>query len=425
MDETKEIKTDSTSDETLAPANDSNKTEEMDVTPIDGAPSRSKDLSKTLPEEAFNNFIQGKRHMLVQDYTFAVQSLAVACELYVKHFGELAVECGEVYFLYGKSLIRYAQSQSQRGVLGDAINKVPGVANDDDDCDSTDEEENENENESESGEDKEKEGEKNGSATEENETETEEKEPSESTDSPQHVENEVDSKEKEPETNAAEPDVSRQNESSNEENPEAEDDDLELAWNILEAAKSIFMRQGEENKEAQLKVAEILQLLAETSLETDNYPQAISDLKSCLSIQEKHLAPDDRILAHTYYQLGLAYMLQKMYDGAIENFVKTKKLFELRKENLKNTPVSETVGGFEAAERQKELEEIDGIITDIKEKIEDTEELVRNAKNELQEAIIKKEQEAEIEFGKPTNPTVSSSKPVSNITHLLKRKVAK
>lgn len=59
--------------------------------------------------------------MLVQDYSFAVQSLATACELYVKHFGELAIECGEVYFLYGKALFRL--SQQQAGVLGGALNE--------------------------------------------------------------------------------------------------------------------------------------------------------------------------------------------------------------------------------------------------------------------------------------------------------------
>ena len=52
--------------------------------------------------------------------------------------------------------------------------------------------------------------------------------------------------------------------------------------------------------ESQLKVAEILQLLAEISMETDNNAAAISDLQQSLEIQKKHLQPDDRILAETY-----------------------------------------------------------------------------------------------------------------------------
>lgn len=58
--------------------------------------------------------------MLVQDFQNAVVSLAKACEMYVNHFGELAIECAEVYFLYGKALFRL--SQQQAGVLGGALN---------------------------------------------------------------------------------------------------------------------------------------------------------------------------------------------------------------------------------------------------------------------------------------------------------------
>lgn len=43
-----------------------------------------------------------------------------------------------------------------------------------------------------------------------------------------------------------------------------------------------------------------MQLLAEISMESDNNAAAICDLKECLEIQEKHLKPDDRILAETY-----------------------------------------------------------------------------------------------------------------------------
>ena len=55
-------------------------------------------LCRSLPVEAFNNFLQGKRHMLVQDYHNAVVNLTKACEMYVNHFGDLPSEGAEVYF---------------------------------------------------------------------------------------------------------------------------------------------------------------------------------------------------------------------------------------------------------------------------------------------------------------------------------------
>ncbi|KAF8788361.1 protein HGV2-like [Argiope bruennichi] len=387
--------------------------------PVDESPSRSKDLSKTLPEEAFNNFLQGKRHILVQDYLHAVQSLSTACELYTQHFGELALECGEVHFLYGKALFRL--SQQQAGILGGALNEE---VNDDED---EDEDEPEKSSEEEG---KENEGsEKNDSDTEngeENQEDTEatvttkedEKEPSESTDSPQHIPEETS---KEPIEKEGEQSAVAENEANaNEEQQETEEDDLELAWNSLETAKSIYLRQGEDNVEAQLKVAEILQLLAEISMESDNNTAAINDLKACLEIKKRHLNPDDRLLAETYYQMGLAQMLEKMYVDALENFRTTVKILELKIQNLKSTPIPDIPGSFDKADVEKEIEDLESVLSDIREKIEDTRELIEDAKKALEDRIIIKRNELE-KVGFP-EADKSTSKPVSNITHLLKRK---
>ena len=60
--------------------------------------SGSNYLSKLLPVDAFSNCLQGKRHLLVQDYYNAVVNLIKACEMYFNHFGDRAIECAEVYF---------------------------------------------------------------------------------------------------------------------------------------------------------------------------------------------------------------------------------------------------------------------------------------------------------------------------------------
>ncbi|XP_035205156.1 nuclear autoantigenic sperm protein-like [Stegodyphus dumicola] len=385
------------------------------------SPSSSKDLSKSLPEEAFNNFLQGKRHMLVQDYTFAVQSLATACELYVKHFGELALECGEVYFLYGKALFRL--SQQQAGVLGDALNEG---SNEDEDDEKSSEESKENGSE------------KNASDTEvgedNQEDKGEEKEPSESTDSPEAVIEEADKdtemRENESSTSSPQSEVPKENQELNEsqsdldksqqdtdENQqENEEDDLELAWNTLETAKTIFKRQGED-KEAQLKIAEILVLLAEISMESGNNVAAIKDLTECLTIQKCYLSPDDRSLAETYYQMGLALSENKQYDEALENFKTTMQILQLRIENIKKKPVPDSIGTFAAADQELEISDLENVLVDIKEKIEDTEEQTKLEKK-LEEALAN----ASKEVSSSVDSAKNSSKPISNITHLLKRK---
>lgn len=78
----------------------------------------------------------------------------------------------------------------------------------------------------------------------------------------------------------------------------------------------MFFRQ--DTVESQLKVAEILQLLAEISMESDNNTAAINDLRECLQIQKKHLKPDDRILAETY---PFSYLFQFIIHLEIFSFL--------------------------------------------------------------------------------------------------------
>lgn len=69
--------------------------------------------------EAVNHLIQGKRHMLVADYANAVASLQHATEIFAEKYGEMANECAEAYFNYGKALLEMARLET--GVLGNAL----------------------------------------------------------------------------------------------------------------------------------------------------------------------------------------------------------------------------------------------------------------------------------------------------------------
>merc|ERR1712228_628270 len=53
----------------------------------------------------------------------AVSSLAQACEMLSKQFGETDKECAEGYFYYGKALLELTRMES--GVLGNALEGVP------------------------------------------------------------------------------------------------------------------------------------------------------------------------------------------------------------------------------------------------------------------------------------------------------------
>merc|ERR1711934_1114977 len=77
---------------------------------------------------------------------------------------------------------------------------------------------------------------------------------------------------------------------------------LELAWEMLELAKSIWATCGKTNMEA-----EALHYLGEVSLESNNYSQAVEDLSKAVSIKVKTAPAGSRALAETHYQLGVAH----------------------------------------------------------------------------------------------------------------------
>lgn len=86
--------------------------------------------------------------------------------------------------------------------------------------------------------------------------------------------------------------------------------------------------------------------------------------------------------------MGLALMLDKRYPEALENFRETQKILELRRENLEKTPVIEADGTFAKADIEAEISDLSSILLDIKEKIDDTEELITNKKKELEESAF-------------------------------------
>jgi len=196
--------------------------------------------------------------------------------------------------------------------------------------------------------------------------------------------------EKEGEDKDAEDKETEETEEGDEENEDAEDGEdaeekeeeeevshFQLAWEYLDLAKVIYSKK--EEKEAQLKAADCLIKLGEHSMETENAETAITDLESALEIQKKHLASDNRILAETYYQLGLACSLGRDFEKAVTQMeaaitvleariASLKKLIEEQEVNAENKENSET---DELKNYKDEIKEIQEVIPEMRNKIED------------------------------------------------------
>ncbi|CAN0430597.1 unnamed protein product [Lampetra fluviatilis] len=110
---------------------------------------------------------------------------------------------------------------------------------------------------------------------------------------------------------------------------------MKLAWEMLELSKVIYGRQT--GREAQLNRAQVHLKLGELGMEREDYAQATEDLSVCLSLQSSLLAPDDRLLAETQYQLGVSALLAQRHGVAVKHFCLARDIIKSRLDSLGET----------------------------------------------------------------------------------------
>merc|ERR1739838_905510 len=350
-------------------------------------------------------FAQGKRHLFVNDIKAAVESLQEASRMLAEQHGETSPECGDVYFYYGRALLEMARIESD--VLGNALDGVP--EGDDlensqvENPDKMTEEEKEkvsNDVDEALQENTSKKSSPNDDETEEDETEDEETEGDEAEeDSAMDTDAEKKDESKEKGDKDGEEDLEEGDKK------DEEDEDVsnhQFAWEMLELAKVIYQKQADGDKAMSIKTAQVFLKLGEVGLESETCPQSIEDFQSCLKIQEKHMEADDRCLAETHYQLGVAYSFSDDFYKSIASFSKALKIIEDRITNLKKV-TSPTKGSkktpskspskdakeTDSADSVFEIKELDKLVPEIKEKIEDMEEMKKDAKDKINK--VKKE----------------------------------
>ncbi|QQP36457.1 Uncharacterized protein FKW44_021571, partial [Caligus rogercresseyi] len=119
---------------------------------------------------------------------------------------------------------------------------------------------------------------------------------------------------------------------------------------------------------------------------------AVEDLNSCLRRREEILPSDSRSIAETHYQLGVALGFNLRFDDAVKALESSIGVLSSRVTNLKDK--KESVDPSKKDDtfytREKEIEEIEKLIPEIKEKIADT--------RDLQEETLKKIREMHLEW---------------------------
>ncbi|TNN34838.1 Nuclear autoantigenic sperm protein [Liparis tanakae] len=110
--------------------------------------------------------------------------------------------------------------------------------------------------------------------------------------------------------------------------------------------------------------------LGEVSAESGNYPQALEDFQECLALQLRHLPPHSRLLAETHYHVATTLCYMDQYSPAIQHYGSSITVIEARLAVLQDAGV---------AEEKNEMEELQQLLPDIREKIEDAKESQRTS----------------------------------------------
>ncbi|XP_044882939.1 nuclear autoantigenic sperm protein isoform X5 [Mauremys mutica] len=358
-------------EELAAPSTSADKTDSMDV---DGEAKKLLGL--------------GQKHLVLGNIPAAVNAFQEAASVLGKKYGETADQCAEAFFYYGKSLLELARMEN--GVLGNALEGVQV---------------------------EEEEGEKaDDDSMVENADNIDETEGSDEEDK------ENDKTEDDKENDSTVEDKSFQ------ESEEDEVGNLELAWDMLELAKVIYKRQ--ETKEAQLHAAQAHLKLGEVSVESENYAQAIEEFQACLALQQKYLDAHDRLLAESHYQLALAYHYNSQFDEAILQFSKSVEVIDKRMVMLTER-IKKAEGG--STEDEKEIEELKGLLPEIKEKIEDSKESQKSARvaelalkatlvGGATSSFTQSEESCSVSTIPVRKPADGASQCVTDISHLVRKK---
>lgn len=307
-----------------------------------------------------------------RDCYAAAEILSKACEKSSEIYGELSEHCGELYYLYGCSMLECGKSENN--VLGEGMKNK--------------------ESEEAEGDEEEEEEICDGEDNQEEKSEAMEVDESEEVASSAGTSN-----------GAVKDDKEEGDDTTKDE--EDEDSSLKVAWEMFELAKVVFDRSG--NKE---KLADTFMKLGEVGIES-GHPEAMEDMLKALDVRQQ-LHPNSRIIAETHFNVGLGYSMFEMFDEAITHFEKSKSLLEEIIVNLEKAGDDKSIN---------EAKEIKGVIPDLKDKIQDMVDSKRDKRREMEETINGNILAAAKQNGSSSAGTSSEGdKPASNITHLIKRK---
>lgn len=191
---------------------------------------------------------------------------------------------------------------------------------------------------------------------------------------------------------------------------------------MFELAKLVYTKNFDSDAVFKNKrIAECLIKLGEISIEQEIYDQAINDISESIRLQEEQKEErDERMLAESYYQLGLAQQFNNLFAEANESYQKSINIVQLRIEKLKAKLAQLEQENENESERntiKDEINEMNDLLPEMTSKLEECSEQSQQSMKLIKEAIINNVSE-EVSS---SNGTVTNGE-VKDITGLVKSK---
>ncbi|KAL8528616.1 hypothetical protein ACS0TY_006165 [Phlomoides rotata] len=304
-----------------------------------------------------------------RDFAEATDCFSRALEIRAEHFGELAPECVSAYYKYGRALLYKAQEEA------DPLGSMPK---------------------------------KDDAPQEDSKKDTSAKTSVDAESSAASVSNDAEQPGKEkcsddvPDDNVEEKGEEGEDESDEELGDGDEDEsDLDLAWKMLDVARAITEKQSGDTMEK----VDILSALAEVALEREDVETSLSDYLKALSMLERLVEPDSRLIAELNFRICLCLEIGSRPEEAIPYCKKAISICKSRVERLKDEvksfsepaespTASETgqsvqlssitsVSSDSLAKKEAESETLNGLCGELEKKLEDLQQLVANPKSIL------------------------------------------
>jgi nuclear autoantigenic sperm protein len=195
---------------------------------------------------------------------------------------------------------------------------------------------------------------------------------------------------------------------------------LQRAWEMFELAKLVYTKNFDNDLVFKNKrIAECWLKLGEISIEQEVYEQAITDISESIRIQEEQKENrDERMLAESFYQLGLCQQFNNLFKEANETYQKSINIMQLRIEKLKGKMEMIKDDAEQEAERntlKDEITELETLLPEMMSKLEEV-----NEQGEKSLALIKEAKECMMNTVAPVETKMGGE--VKDITNMVKSK---